>query len=147
MGMKQVLNANSSAAAVHRPRQYLCHRHCAPRRRYRRPRPRSLSQRLQRMVFVLQRVLRSPGMANTAVLVNEFGEVGLDHHLLRRIDERTVLLGGGCIGDAPSESTAASTLDWPFGVEPSAAALVGWMRTHGCAAGGGGKNAVATADV
>jgi G3E family GTPase len=36
-------------------------------------------------------------MANTAVLVNEFGEVGLDHHLLRRVDERTVLLGSGCV--------------------------------------------------
>ncbi len=38
-----------------------------------------------------------PSMANTAVLVNEFGEVGLDHHLLRRVDERTVLLGSGCV--------------------------------------------------
>ena len=36
-------------------------------------------------------------MSNTAVLVNEFGEVGLDHHLLRRVDERAVLLGGGCV--------------------------------------------------
>ena len=36
-------------------------------------------------------------MANTAVLVNEFGKVGLDHHLLRRADEKTVLLGHGCV--------------------------------------------------
>ncbi len=36
-------------------------------------------------------------MKNTAVLVNEFGKVGLDHHLLRRADERTVLLGHGCV--------------------------------------------------
>ena len=36
-------------------------------------------------------------MSNTAVLVNEFGEVGLDHHLLRRVDERAVLLGNGCV--------------------------------------------------
>ena len=36
-------------------------------------------------------------MANTAVLVNEFGEIGLDHHLLRRSDEKTVLLGHGCV--------------------------------------------------
>ena len=27
------------------------------------------------------------------MIVNELGEVGLDHHLLRRVDERTVLLG------------------------------------------------------
>jgi G3E family GTPase len=46
---------------------------------------------------LLARVLSEPSMANTAVLVNEFGEVGLDHHLLRRVDERTVLLGSGCV--------------------------------------------------
>src|SRR5215208_2091958 len=46
---------------------------------------------------LLARVLSAPSMANTAVLVNEFGEVGLDHHLLRRVDERTVLLGSGCV--------------------------------------------------
>jgi len=36
-------------------------------------------------------------MTNTAVLVNEFGKVGLDHHLLRRADEKTVLLEHGCV--------------------------------------------------
>ena len=46
---------------------------------------------------LLGKVLSEPSMANTAVLVNEFGEVGLDHHLLRRVDERTVLLGSGCV--------------------------------------------------
>ncbi len=46
---------------------------------------------------LLGRVLSEPSMSDTAVLVNEFGEVGLDHHLLRRVDERTVLLGSGCV--------------------------------------------------
>lgn len=46
---------------------------------------------------LLGRVLSEPSMADTAVLVNEFGEVGLDHHLLRRVDERTLLLGSGCV--------------------------------------------------
>ncbi len=46
---------------------------------------------------LLGKVLSEPSMANTAVLVNEFGEVGLDHHLLRRVEERTVLLGSGCV--------------------------------------------------
>ncbi len=46
---------------------------------------------------LLGRVLLEPSMSDTAVLVNEFGEVGLDHHLLRRVDERTVLLGSGCV--------------------------------------------------
>jgi G3E family GTPase len=31
------------------------------------------------------------------VIVNELGEVGIDHHLLRRVDERTVLLPSGCL--------------------------------------------------
>ncbi|WP_266096510.1 CobW family GTP-binding protein [Rubrobacter marinus] len=46
---------------------------------------------------LLSRVLSDPSMSDTAVLVNEFGKVGLDHHLLRRADEKTVLLGHGCV--------------------------------------------------
>ena len=36
-------------------------------------------------------------MGETAVIVNELGEVAIDHHLLRRVDERTVVLGNGCV--------------------------------------------------
>lgn len=46
---------------------------------------------------LLQRLLLSKAFADTAVLVNEFGEVGLDHHLLRRIDDDVVLLQSGCL--------------------------------------------------
>jgi G3E family GTPase len=46
---------------------------------------------------LLQRLLRSPALADVAVLVNEFGEVGLDHHLLQGVAESTVLLGNGCL--------------------------------------------------
>ena len=46
---------------------------------------------------LLQRLLADPALADTAVLINEFGEVGLDHHLLERIDERMVLLQSGCL--------------------------------------------------
>lgn len=46
---------------------------------------------------LLQRLLRSPALHDTAVLINEFGEVGLDHHLLERLDETTVLLQSGCV--------------------------------------------------
>ncbi len=46
---------------------------------------------------LLQRLLADPGLADTAVLINEFGEVGLDHHLLERIDETMVLLQSGCL--------------------------------------------------
>jgi G3E family GTPase len=46
---------------------------------------------------LLRRLLQDPSLANSAVLINEFGEVGLDHHLLERIDETAVLLQSGCI--------------------------------------------------
>ena len=46
---------------------------------------------------LLQRLLMAPGMADVAVLVNEFGEVGLDHHLISHADESTVLLDNGCL--------------------------------------------------
>jgi G3E family GTPase len=42
-------------------------------------------------------MLSAPSLTNTAVLVNEFGKVGLDHHLLRRADEKMVLLENGCV--------------------------------------------------
>jgi G3E family GTPase len=46
---------------------------------------------------LLQRLLRDPGLSDTAVLINEFGEIGLDHHLLERIDETMVMLQSGCV--------------------------------------------------
>jgi G3E family GTPase len=60
---------------------------------------------------LLGRVLSEPSMANTAVLVNEFGEVGLDHHLLRRVDERTVLLGSGCVCCTTREDLVGALLE------------------------------------
>jgi G3E family GTPase len=46
---------------------------------------------------LISRLLAHPDMGETAVIVNELGEVGIDHHLLRRVDERTVLLNSGCV--------------------------------------------------
>jgi G3E family GTPase len=46
---------------------------------------------------LLQRLLRSPRLANTAVLINEFGEVGLDHLLLETLDTEIVVLQSGCV--------------------------------------------------
>src|SRR2546430_10143487 len=40
-------------------------------------------------------LLRHPAKGETAVIVNELGEVGIDHHLLRRVGGRTVLLPNG----------------------------------------------------
>jgi G3E family GTPase len=46
---------------------------------------------------LLRRMLDTPALADSAVLVNELGEIGLDHHLLRHLDGETVLLRNGCI--------------------------------------------------
>ena len=46
---------------------------------------------------LINALLKHPDMSETAVLVNEFGEIGLDHHLIERIDEDTVLLNAGCL--------------------------------------------------
>src|SRR5437899_8177739 len=47
---------------------------------------------------VLNHVLKQPGMAATAVIVNEFGEIGLNHLLVERSSEDSVLLNSGCLG-------------------------------------------------
>lgn len=46
---------------------------------------------------LLSRMLRDPALADAAVLINEFGEAGLDHHLVERVDDNMVLLQSGCI--------------------------------------------------
>jgi G3E family GTPase len=46
---------------------------------------------------VLNHVLKEPGMAATAIIVNEFGEIGLDHLLVERSSEDVVLLNSGCL--------------------------------------------------
>ncbi|MBK8958033.1 MAG: GTP-binding protein [Proteobacteria bacterium] len=46
---------------------------------------------------LLNRALKDPALGDCAVLVNEFGEVGLDHHLLEVVDGNTVLLASGCV--------------------------------------------------
>lgn len=46
---------------------------------------------------LLNHLLGQPGLADTAVLINEFGEVGLDHLLVRPLTETVVLLESGCL--------------------------------------------------
>lgn len=46
---------------------------------------------------LLNRMLRHPSLKDAAVLVNEFGDVGLDHFLVEKMDENTVLLESGCL--------------------------------------------------
>jgi G3E family GTPase len=46
---------------------------------------------------LLNRVLRDPRFADTAVIVNEFGDIPIDPALVRRASETVVVLSGGCI--------------------------------------------------
>ena len=46
---------------------------------------------------LLKKLLRHPGMANAAVIVNEFGEESIDHELLETSSERMALLDNGCL--------------------------------------------------
>lgn len=46
---------------------------------------------------LLNHLLAQPDLADTAVLINEFGAVGLDHLLVRQVAEDVVLLQSGCL--------------------------------------------------
>src|ERR1035437_7018372 len=46
---------------------------------------------------LLNHWVSQPEMAGVAVLVNEFGEVGIDHHLVDALDNQMVLLASGCL--------------------------------------------------
>jgi G3E family GTPase len=45
---------------------------------------------------LLNRLLAKPVLADTAVIINEFGSVGLDHLLVESVDDDIVLLKSGC---------------------------------------------------
>ena len=46
---------------------------------------------------LLNRLVTDPALAETAVIINEFGEIGLDHLLVKPIREGVVLLQSGCL--------------------------------------------------
>jgi G3E family GTPase len=46
---------------------------------------------------LLNRILRDPRFADSAVLVNEWGDVPIDHALVRASSENVVVLAGGCV--------------------------------------------------
>ena len=46
---------------------------------------------------LLSRLLRDPAFERTAVIINEFGPVGLDHLLVESSDEQILTLEGGCV--------------------------------------------------
>jgi len=46
---------------------------------------------------LLKHLLRDPGMNRAAVIINEFGEVGIDHELVASSSESMTLLSNGCL--------------------------------------------------
>ncbi|MDF3060279.1 MAG: GTP-binding protein [Microvirga sp.] len=46
---------------------------------------------------LLNHLLRDAALADTVVIVNEFGEIGLDHLLVETVDEGMILLAAGCL--------------------------------------------------
>jgi G3E family GTPase len=46
---------------------------------------------------VLNRLLKQPDLSDTVAIINEFGEIGLDHLLVERSDETLTLLNNGCL--------------------------------------------------
>ena len=46
---------------------------------------------------LLNRLLKDPALAETAVVINEFGEVSLDHLLVEYVGDNMVLLQSGCL--------------------------------------------------
>ena len=62
---------------------------------------------------LLNRLLAHPSMADTAVIVNEFGPVGIDHLLVEALADDVLLLDSGCICCSAGDelgSTLASLL-------------------------------------
>jgi G3E family GTPase len=57
---------------------------------------------------LLKRILADPAFGDTAVIINEFGEVGLDHHLIEHVADDVVLLPSGCLCCAMKGELAAA---------------------------------------
>src|SRR5689334_22786106 len=60
---------------------------------------------------LIGRLLRHPGFARTAVIVNEWGEVGLDHDILAASTEAVVSLSTGCLCCAVRSDIVTTLLD------------------------------------
>jgi G3E family GTPase len=60
---------------------------------------------------LLQKILKSPRFANAAVLINEFGEVGIDHLIVAELDDDAVVLENGCICCTSRDDLKAALLN------------------------------------
>jgi G3E family GTPase len=60
---------------------------------------------------LLKQILADPGFGDSAVIINEFGEVGLDHHLIEHVADDVVVLPSGCLCCAMKGELAATLRD------------------------------------
>lgn len=60
---------------------------------------------------LLNRLVRDPAYADAAVIINEFGDIGVDHHLVRGAEGRIALIEGGCICCTASGGVADALRD------------------------------------
>jgi G3E family GTPase len=60
---------------------------------------------------LIARLLRNPAFTRTAVIVNEFGEIGLDHELIASSDETLLALSTGCLCCAVRADLLATLLE------------------------------------
>ncbi|HJU15781.1 MAG TPA: GTP-binding protein [Stellaceae bacterium] len=60
---------------------------------------------------LLRRALASPALADTAVVINEIGEIGIDHHLVDFVEGNVLELPGGCLCCAVREDLARTLRD------------------------------------
>jgi G3E family GTPase len=84
---------------------------------------------------LIRALIDRPEGANTAIVVNEFGEIGIDQALLRASSDATVLLGQGClcceVRSDLQETLRALFIDRGRGAVPSFARVV--IETSGLA--------------
>lgn len=60
---------------------------------------------------LINAVLRDPAFAGTMVVINEFGEVGLDNLLVSSADDQVMLLASGCLCCAASGTLRDTLID------------------------------------
>jgi G3E family GTPase len=46
---------------------------------------------------LLNKLINDPALKDALVLINEFGEIGLDHHLVQSVDAEMVVMSSGCL--------------------------------------------------
>lgn len=60
---------------------------------------------------LISRILRDPGFGRTAVIVNEFGDIALDHDLIASSDDSVLTMNTGCLCCSVQTDLARTLMD------------------------------------